>query len=131
MKENKEFGPVMELVAGCPFTNFEKCKGEKCAFFVKTFSKDPDDARDCILRSLFFHQMCSNMVFLLERGIPSNSRDPSLGPLFSQRVAELIGDFLRNLDGLLIHPKTADSTKENIRVLKLKILEQVKTFAEP
>jgi len=132
MKEDKEFGPVMELVAGCPFNNFEKCKGENCAFFVKTFYKDPDSARECVIRSSFFHQMNANMVLLLALGTrTSSSSDPSLGPLFAQRVAELIGDFLRSLDGLLVHPKTADSTKLNIRTLKSQILEQLKTFAGP
>ena len=130
MKEDKEIGPVVELVAGCPFTGFEKCKGEKCVFFVKTFLEDPESARECIIRATFFHQMCSNMVLLLERGShTATSQDPSLGPLFSQRIAELIGDFLRSLDGLLAHPNTVESTKDNVRILKLEILGQLKIFA--
>lgn len=132
MKEDKELGPVVELIAGCPFTNFAKCKGAKYAFFVKTFANDPESARECIIRSIFFHQMYSNIILLLERGSHTvTSRALSLGQLYSQRIAELIGDCLRKLDGLLVPPKTAESLKDNISVSKLEILEQLKIFAGP
>ena len=131
MKEDKEFDPVMELAAGCPFINFEKCQGGKCIFFVKTFSNDPDDARDCIFRSSYLLQLTSSLA--LELASVSdilNNKQLSPRQIFATRFVESIGDSFRKLDGLLAHPKTSDSLKATIRELKLKLLEQVKIFGK-
>lgn len=131
MKEDEKLGPVEELSAGCPFAGFEKCRGERCAFFVKTFSDDPDDARECIIRSAFALQLQLNLAVQLQSATHlCNNRSRPGGDVFALRAVESFRSSLLKLDGLLAHPKTGYKLKQRIRELKSGLLALLKTFSE-